>query len=157
MSREGFHTLIDSQAETYLKRGEERIRQALDSQTLDAHGAALYAAALDLFAARRLYDALYVRPLPGLSAEQVSRYHKASDVAEEKCVRASAALVNGLQNRAGEKLEEHQEWVRQARASGGESAADDVVFELIEIRYYYPRYFESVLKEQEKDSTEPNR
>jgi hypothetical protein len=146
MSHEGFHEIVEHLAESYLKRGEGSIEKALNSQVLNDFNASLYAAGLDLFAARRLYDALHVRPIEGLPKERIRLYTKSADIAEEKCVRVNNALFIGLQNRTGAKLEEHLHRVQKAHDEGGESSADDVVFELIEMSYFYPRFFEPILK-----------
>jgi hypothetical protein len=146
ISHEGFHQIVKQQAENYLKSGEKDMEEALDSQTFNEFSAFLYNASLNFFAARRLFDALWVRPSERITKEQLEVCKKSSGVSEEGYVRASTALVIAWQNRNGEKLEEHKLLVQIAFNDSGESGAEDLIFELIEMSYFYPRYFESILR-----------
>jgi len=138
LARDGFADLVAAQAADYLERGERAIAQALDSGPDDDFTAPLYAATLDLFAARQLYAALALHTAN--DPNRLRLYRKSADHAEEKCVRANNALFVALQNRNGCKLAEHRQRLQQARAGGGAAAVDDVVFELIEMAYFYPRW-----------------
>lgn len=138
--RQGFSDLSESLANQYLERGEYYIEQSLDAKSPELHNANLYAASLFCFASDRIFGNL----INGNSTNEneILRYKKSQKVSDEKTVRVTGALAHAVFNRSNERLEYHSKTVSEIRQKKGDSDASQKVFELIEMFYFYPRYFE---------------
>ena len=143
--REDLQDIASNLAGGYLRKGENLVKQAIESTSFDYFGGALYAAGLYFVASHTIYKTLAeITPneKPGNKSEF---YARASDVAEEKRVLVNTSFINSVENRLGDKLISHQEIIAKARKELGDDAAKQQVYELIDMKYYYPRYFEKIL------------
>ncbi len=137
LSREGLAGVAADLADGYLRMGERYISKALDADSLEMFGGTLYASALFLYAALQVFRALAEDPTRTPAAYEA----KAANVAEEKLVRVTMSFENAVANRTGARLRDHRQRVREARRSGGADAEEQALFELIDMKYYYPRCF----------------
>ena len=137
LSREGLAAIAADLADGYLRMGERYIGEALDADSVEVFGGTLYASALFLYAALQIFRALSEDPGRVPSAYEA----RAANVAEEKLVRVAMSFENAVANRAGARLRDHRLRVREARRSGGAEAEEQALFELIDMKYYYPRCF----------------
>ena len=147
--REGLQDIASSLAAGYLRKGENLVKQALECTDIDYFGGTLYAAGLFFVASNAIYKTL-AEVVPNEESENRSEYYaRASDVAEEKRVLINTSFINAVENRLGDKLKLHQEIVAEAKKDLGEDGAKQKIFELIDMKYYYPRYFENILLKSE--------
>lgn len=133
-------------AHSYLKRGEDLVDKALSSNTLDGFGGSLYTAGLYYLSALQVFKGLAnASSVHGAMRESIE-YQRAAGHADERVVRIGTSFINAVQNRTGEKLRKHQAMVEAARCKGGDAAAQQQIFEFIEMGYYYPRHYEKKLQ-----------
>ncbi len=144
--REGSTGLVDSTAMYYLQQGEHFIEQSLESKSFEEHHANLYESILFLFASHQMYS-LLVAATKGLE-EYFREYKKIQKVVNEKMVRVEHALAHAVMNRTGDRLRDDRANIEKARQKKGKIGVSQKVFELIEMFYFYPRYFESSLKNE---------
>ncbi len=143
LSREGLAGIAAELADGYLRMGERYICKALEADSIEVFGGTLYASALFLYTALQIFRALCEDP-----ARTPSDYEaRAANVAEEKLVRVAMSFENAVANRTGARLRDHRLRVREARRSGGAEAEEQALFELIDMKYYYPRCFRERLLE----------
>ncbi|MCA9468075.1 MAG: hypothetical protein KC643_21890 [Nitrospira sp.] len=145
MSREGLYLIVKELGKQYLTRGEQFVEQALASQSIDTFRGALYTAGLFLFTGDRIFRSLLAQDPNPVPDEDLDFIRQASTVADEKLVRVGNSCQFAVENRTGERLRYHQWLLEKAREKGGEKAALQQVFELTEMHYFYPRYFEKKL------------
>ena len=145
MSREGLHLIVKELGKQYLTRGEQFVEQALAHQSIDTFRGALYTAGLFLFTADRIFRSLLAQNPNPVPDEDLDSIRQASTVADEKLVRIGNSFLFAVENRTGEIFRYHHGLVEKAREKGGKKAALQQVFELTEMNYFYPRYFEKKL------------
>lgn len=150
LAREDLYELADGLGHRYLRKGEQFIDQALGSMSIDYFSGALYTAGLFFFASRQIFEALSECTAEVIAVEELESYRRATKFADEKTTLVCTALINAVQNRTGEKLQMHRQLVEEARCRGGQVAAEQEVFQLIEMKYYYPRYFQEILMNNEQ-------
>lgn len=130
----------------YLDIGEDYLNIALDSQDMEAFGSNLYNAALFFLSARQIFKGL-LQNENKVALKDIEEYQKAEKVADEKIVKVSHSLCNIVMDRTGNRLKAHQLQVEEARAKAGDTGASQKIFELIEMWYFYPRYYSKILNE----------
>jgi hypothetical protein len=139
--RENLQALASDIGHEYLDKCEGYIDRALDGRSLEAFGGSLYAAGLYGFAARQIFFSLK-------SASE--SYQKPFDVADERSVRVNTSFNRAVENRNGQTFLKHRAKVERARQQGGEKAAEQSAFELIEMHYFYPRFYKAALLGREE-------
>jgi hypothetical protein len=143
LAAEELTELVIARGTEYLTVGERFVEQAVSSSTIMEFRGALYTAGLFFSAAWVVFVAL--RASPDLPAARRDYVAKAAKVADEKSVRVLTSFIHGVEDRSGNKTRSHQRHVAEVRLAAGDQAATDLVFELIEMKYYYPSFFRSIL------------
>jgi len=146
MAREGLHETAERIALGYRERGRSLIEQAMAAKTTDPHDAALYEAAVPLFNGICIFKGLTQKEHKTIDADTTKRYLQLARDCEEYHVRATSALVNAYEDRAGAKLANYRYRIAKC-AKSGEKAVKDYLFDLLDRKYYYPRSYEKVLRD----------
>jgi hypothetical protein len=149
MARERLDEVAAGIAERHRVQADRLIDEAIAAPSRDKHGDALYRAGLYFFVANRIFKGL-TEGVTGRGLDDLKRsYAKNADAAEERQVRVSNALLVRLQDRAGLRLWEHRGQIAAAREQGGDGAANDMLDDMIDSQYFYPRSFESALVDRQ--------
>jgi hypothetical protein len=141
----GLSGVVVEVADSHLVNGEKHIRLARDCPSVDTFAGHLYTAGLYLFAALMAYKVLVSDAEHGVSIEKSDLCRRSLTVADEKLARLTSSFAHAVENRNGESLLRDRAKVAAVLATDGPAAAEQVVFELIEMHLLYPRFFKEVL------------
>jgi len=143
--REGLQEIASKLAYEYLEMGENFIDHALSSKSIGEFSCGLYNAGLFFVASNSIYMVLDEFTSSLVPEKTHEFYKRASNVSEEKRTRVNSSFVNAVEGLKKDKLRMYQAQVSEAIKKGGDTAGDLIICELIEQKYYYPRYFREKL------------
>jgi hypothetical protein len=143
--RLGIHAFMVQLAEHYLDAGKAIIKSAIDAPSKAVHGAELHRAGPWVMAADRIMKGLLERPSARITPEEHERYVALGKKAEEETVLVASALLFAFKDRTGEKEAAFARDLHDTKLRKGQRAADDLLYQWIEIEYYYPKSYRQAL------------